>query len=120
MVTEEQLRVAILRKLHQWIDAMPDPDRPFIGFAGSGVTLSPKQIVEQVEMGTPRGERFVQNWMRLAVEHVMGAALVGSTYDRASSAASVSTAARGVSAELKGEKAAEGRSATSEFRSEAK
>jgi hypothetical protein len=60
------LRQDILRAFKQWVDSVPDPDKPFIGTA-SGELFSPRQVVEHVERQTPEGDEFVQDWIRVAI-----------------------------------------------------
>jgi len=71
-INEERIRVNIINKLHDWLQTIPDPDSPIIGAAGvEHEALTPRDIVREVEQNTEEGERFVQRWVELAVNHIM-------------------------------------------------
>lgn len=77
LINEEDLRTDIVGKLREWVSVMPDPNKPLIGtLGGSSETLSANNILEQVEQRTPVGDEFVQNWIRLAVDHIMRSTLL--------------------------------------------
>jgi hypothetical protein len=72
LITAKVLRNGIVETLSRWVRTIPDPDRPLIGYAGRGVaSLTPRQIVEHVQEGTPFGNALVQRWMRSALENVV-------------------------------------------------
>lgn len=70
LIKEDEVRGIIVDRLNEWIETMPDPDKPLVGYAGRSESLSPRQIVRQVEDRTERGERLVRNWVNLAVDHI--------------------------------------------------
>lgn len=75
-IDEEQLRRNVLQKLNQWVEALPEPDRPIIARADGSEMLSARQIVDEVDRGTPLGDEIVQNWIDLALNHVMKSQLL--------------------------------------------
>jgi hypothetical protein len=73
-IDEQMVRETIERKLSQWVDSLPDPNKPIIGSAG-GDYLSPMDILNEVRNHTPEGNRFVERWHQMALEHIMNSVL---------------------------------------------
>jgi hypothetical protein len=69
----DDLRVALVSRLEEWCETMPDPNRAFVGIAGAEGGLSARDIVRQVREGTPFGEKLIRRWIKLAVEREMTA-----------------------------------------------
>lgn len=82
LINEEELRTEILGKLKDWVAVLPDPDKPLVGTLVGEETLSARDIVQQVENRTPKGDEFVRHWIRLAVNHVMTSALLRNNEDK--------------------------------------
>ena len=59
-------REQVLQELREWVQSGEDVDEPFLGFAGSDRTLSPRQILEEVETRSPLGVDFVKHWSELS------------------------------------------------------
>ena len=70
-IDEEIVRQTIERKLSQWVALFPDPYKPIIGSAGGEESLSPMDILNEVRDRTPEGNRFVERWYQLALEHII-------------------------------------------------
>jgi hypothetical protein len=49
---------ALIRALHSWARAHPEPDRPLFGYAGTGL-VSPRQLALEVERGTVLGRQYL-------------------------------------------------------------
>ena len=79
LINEDELRANIVGKLKQWVDVIPDPNKPIIGVLGERMrpeTLSPNDILDQVQRRTAVGEQLVQHWIHLAVDHIMRSELL--------------------------------------------
>lgn len=79
LINEEELRANIIGKLKQWVNVIPDPDKPIIGVMSARMqreTFSPKDILDQVQRRTAVGDELVQNWINLAVDHIMRSTLL--------------------------------------------
>jgi hypothetical protein len=72
------LEKAIIDQLEKWVRATPSPDAPFIGSAGFGQRLSPKDILWNVRERTPLGRQLVEGWMKLAIQREITESLDGS------------------------------------------
>lgn len=85
-IDSDRIQGNIVIKLHDWLASMPESerDKPMIFAAGEeGEAETPRDIVEQVDRGTEIGARFVQDWVDMAVEHIMESQLgVGSRAER--------------------------------------
>ena len=66
----EVLRARIVEQLTDWVESIDDADQPFVGTAGGG-TLTPRQILEEVENHTEIGTMLIQHWLQLAVDNVI-------------------------------------------------
>ena len=66
----DRFKNALITKLNEWIETIPEPDKPIIGIGG-GSTLSPRQILQHVNHETPLGQRLTKNWEDLAIEHIL-------------------------------------------------
>jgi hypothetical protein len=67
---DAETRTFLVKRLDGWLDSIPDADRPFVGLAGGGVVLSPRQIVDHVKRETPLGKKFLARWHNMALEHI--------------------------------------------------
>jgi hypothetical protein len=64
--TFELQRNQVLQELREWVQSSGDADEPFIGLANGVQTLSPRQILSEVENRSPLGDDFVRHWGELA------------------------------------------------------
>jgi len=67
----QQFRKAVIKKLDDWVEKVPNPEAPLIGSAsGKTPSLSPKDIVKHVKKRTPTGEKLVANWAELVLRNI--------------------------------------------------
>jgi hypothetical protein len=59
----EELRDQVLRELREWVSSGEESDSPFVG--SSAATMSPQDILREVEGRTELGNGFVRNWEAL-------------------------------------------------------
>ena len=71
----DSVRQAIVERMQEWVEAIPDPDKPMIASAGSGEVLSPSKLLHEVVHRTPRGEELVSDWAALLVKNIKGTPL---------------------------------------------
>ena len=69
----EVTRNHVLQQLKPW--AAENPEQPVYGGAG-GKVVTRQDILEAVEQGTEGGQRMLQRWHRLAMEHIVNADLL--------------------------------------------
>jgi len=62
----ELQRNQVLQELRKWVQSSDDADDPFVGLANGMETLSPRQILSEVEKRSPLGVEFVKHWSELA------------------------------------------------------
>ena len=74
-IDERTVRETIERKLTQWVASLPNPREPIIDSAGTGEALSALDILNEVRNGTEEGNRFVDRWHQMALEHIMNSSL---------------------------------------------
>jgi hypothetical protein len=49
-----------------WAEAVPAPDEPIVGFAGSSQLYSPRELVQAVRDETEVGKKYLQSLANLA------------------------------------------------------
>jgi hypothetical protein len=72
----QQFRSAIIQKLDDWVETVPQASKPLIGSADGSAALSPKDIVKHVKDRTPLGEKVVSNWAELTLKSIKNTPLV--------------------------------------------
>jgi hypothetical protein len=72
----QQFRSAIIQKLDDWVEKVPQANKPLIGAADGSAAMSPKDIVEHVKKRTPLGEKVVSNWAELTLKSIKDTPLV--------------------------------------------
>jgi len=72
----QQFRSAIIQKLDDWVEKVPQANKPLIGAADGSAALSPKDIVKHVKERTPLGEKVVSNWAELTLKSIKDTPLV--------------------------------------------
>lgn len=61
-----QDRATLVGKLKQWVELIPEPDMPLVGFAdGSSRVFTPRDIVAEIEKGTPLGQEFADSFAKM-------------------------------------------------------
>lgn len=68
----DSLRKAVAQRVKEWVDAIPEPDRPLIAAAGvhGKALLTPRQLLHEVQSRTPTGEKIVENWVGLVIRTI--------------------------------------------------
>jgi hypothetical protein len=63
------MKEALVKKLGEWVDSAPDPDRQvFLSADGKGTSM--RDLLRSVEKGTPEGNEFVQHYIAQFVDFV--------------------------------------------------
>ena len=74
IISEEK----IIAKLREWVDALEkkgDADKPIAASGYPVVYITPRSILKDVVDGTAEGKRFIENWVELALDHILNAPL---------------------------------------------
>src|SRR5688500_7246458 len=69
---DNQFRETVASVLRDWVRNLPpaERDRPIIGGAVGGTARSLSDIAREVEQRTSYGNKLVERWAKLAMEHV--------------------------------------------------
>jgi hypothetical protein len=60
------IRAILVQELSDWVEAMPEPDKPMVGLAGPNQVLSARDLLREVERETPLGEAMLEHWAALS------------------------------------------------------